>query len=192
MSRIYDKSEVKGGWDLTLILAATLTLIFIPVASCKKEAPKPAVQKQAEKVKPAPKAPPAAPAEIKKEKKTSEEETYSYNPQGRRDPFLSIIEVTKRQREAAQRKKSLKPAESYDVSEIRVIAIARDKDRYYAMVVLPNKKYFTVKEGMTLGIHGGKVIRIDERGVVVREFLTDYKGEIQPKDTILRLRKEEG
>jgi len=26
----------------------------------------------------------------------------------------------------------------------------------------------------------------------VREYLKDYKGEVQPKDTILRLRKEEG
>jgi Tfp pilus assembly protein PilP len=45
---------------------------------------------------------------------------------------------------------------------------------------------------MSLGIYSGKVVRIDARGVVVREYIKDYKGEIQPKDTILRLRKEEG
>lgn len=188
MKKIPDRlvPRLMRGRYLGLTLALILLLALI--AACKKEAPKPAVQKQAEKVQVAPQAPTPA----VKEEKAVEAEAYTYNPKGKRDPFLSIIEASKREKEVEKKKKSLKPSESYDVTDIRVIAIARDKNNYYAMIQLPDKKYFTAKEGMTLGVHGGKIVSIDEGSVVVREFIKDYKGEIQPKDTILRLRKEEG
>jgi len=170
-------------------LALTLSLSF--TLACDKGKPK-VVQKQAENVPAAGLPQKVEPAPQKPEEKKVEVEEYSYSPQGRKDPFLSIIEASKKEKESEKKKKSLKPSEMYDVSEIKVIAIASDKNMSYAMVQLPDKKYFTVKEGMTLGIHNGKVVRIEAGSVLVREFLKDYKGEIQPKDTILRLRKEEG
>jgi|GEM_PF-644908 len=174
------------GLILTLGLLA-LTFSF----ACKKEAPGPAPQRQVPKAQvAAPQAPPQQ--QVKVEERKIEAETYTYDPKGRRDPFLSIIEASKKEREAEKKKKGLRPAEAYDVSDIKVIAIARDRDRYYAMIQLPDKKYFTIREGMALGIYGGKVIRINAEGVVIREYVKNYKGEIQPKDTILRLRKEEG
>ena len=181
------KLRLREFLGLTLTLALTLALGI----ACEKEKPK-VVQKQAQKVQPA--EPPKAvePLPQKPEVKKVEVEAYSYSPQGRRDPFLSIIEASKKEKESEKKKKSLKPSEMYDVAEIKVIAIASDRNRAYAMVQLPDKKYFTVKEGMTLGIYNGKIIRIDAGSVVVREYLKDYKGEVQPKDTILRLRKEEG
>ncbi len=176
----------RSNWALILAMALTVILTF----ACQKEAPRPSAQKQAQKVQvPEQKAP--AP-EVKKEDKRVESETYAYDPKGRRDPFLSIIEASKKEREAEKKKKGLRPAEAYDVSEIKVIAIARDRDRYYAMIQLPDKKYFTIREGMALGVYGGKVIRINAESVLIREYVKNYKGEIQPKDTILKLRKEEG
>lgn len=181
------KLRLREFLGLTLTLALTLALGI----ACEKEKPK-VVQKQAQKVQPA--EPPKAvePSPQKPEEKKVVGEAYSYSPQGRRDPFLSIIEASKKEKESEKKKKSLKPSEMYDVAEIKVIAIARDRNMAYAMVQLPDKKYFTVKEGMTLGLYNGKIIRIDAGSVVVREYLKDYKGEVQPKDTILRLRKEEG
>ncbi len=174
-----------------LALALALTLALVLIAACKKETPKPAVQAQARKAQGAKQAA-TPPAQAAQEEKGAGTETYTYNPKGRRDPFLSIIEASRIEREAEKKKIGTKPSESYDVSEVKVIAIAREKNKYYAMVELPDKKYFTVKAGMTLGTRGGKVIKIDEGGVVVREYVRDYKGEIHTKDTILRLRKEEG
>lgn len=171
---------------LLFILAVVLTLTL--TAACKKEKPKPQAGKEAAKAQaqaPVPKPP-------EKEEKKLETETYSYSTMGRRDPFLSIIEASKATRDAEKKKKSLKPSEAYDARDVRVIAIARDKNRYYAMVQLPDNKYFTVKVGTTLGIYGGKVIKIDAGSVVVREYIKDYKGDIQPKDIILQLRKEGG
>ncbi len=191
MKMISDRAVSGLGRSRNFALILALILTLTTVVACKKEPPRPTAQKQAEKVQVAPKAAPVQTPAVKEEKAV-ETETYVYSPKGRRDPFLSIIEASKRERESEKKKKTLKPSESYDVADIKVIAIARDRRNYYAMVQLPDKKYFTVKEGMTLGVHGGKVIKIDDGGVLVREFIKDYKGEVQPKDTILRLRKEEG
>ncbi len=186
------KATNKLRLGLREILILTLTLALTLIFACAKEKPKPAVQKQAQQVQPAAPVNQEAAAPRKPEEKKIELEAYSYDPKGRPDPFLSIIEASKKEREGEKKKKGLKPSETYDVPDIKVIAIAKDKDRHYAMIQLPDKKYFTIREGMILGLYGGKVIRIDAGSVVVREYVKDYKGEIQPKDTILRLRKEEG
>lgn len=161
-------------------------LLLLPFQGCKKEAPKP--QPQAKKVQPSI----AKDVGQKVEEKKVETEAYTYNPAGRKDPFLSIIEATKKEKEVEKKKKPSRPTEAFDVNDVKIIAIAWEKDRYYAMVRLPDGKYFTLKEGMTIGLYGGKVVKIDPNTVVVREFIKDYKGEIKPRDTILKLRKEEG
>ncbi|HAM50806.1 MAG TPA: hypothetical protein DCP92_08995 [Nitrospiraceae bacterium] len=168
---------------------SVIVLVTIGLFACKNEATNPhgaALQQQAQKVQKA-EPEPAGQAEAPK----VEAETYLYNPQGRRDPFLSIIETTKKARES-EKVKGLKPSESYEVSEVKVIAIASAGKRYYAEIQLPDKKYFTVKEGMPLGLYGGKVVKITPEEVVVREFVKNYRGETQPKDIILKLRQEEG
>ncbi len=171
---------------------STLAIVIMVLVACKEQ-PKPAPMKQpVQKVQPAEKPGRPEAAEAPEEKKAGTPEVYTYEPKGRRDPFLSIIEASKREKEAEKKKRGLKPSEAYDVRDIRVIAIAKDRKRFYAMVQLPDKKYFTIREGMTLGLYGGKVISIDTNAVVVREFVKNYKGELQPRDTILKLRKEEG
>lgn len=169
-----------------MIRILLVLLLLLPFQGCKKEAPKP--QPQAKKVQPSV----DREVEQKVEEKKVETEAYTYNPAGRKDPFLSTIEATKKEKEVEKKKKPSKPTEAFDVNDVKIIAIAWEKDRYYAMVRLPDGKYFTLQEGMTIGLYGGKVVKIDPNTVVVREFIKDYKGEIKPRDTILKLRKEEG
>ncbi len=187
MIKLADGLGLRSGLRLRDVLILTLTLTLTLTLACKKEKPQSEVRKQAQKAQVQEQTAALKPAE---EEKKVETETYAYDAKGRRDPFLSIIEASKSAREAERKKKSFKPSETYDVHDIKVIAIARDKNRSYAMVQLPDKRYFTVKEGVTLGLYGGKVIKIDAGSVVVREYVKDYKGEIQSKDIILKLRKE--
>ncbi len=115
-------------------------------------------------------------------------EVISYTAEGRRDPFLSIVVMTKQK---VVKKKKLNPLENYDVTDFVLIGVIHDGKEYYASVILPDGKAYTIRKGMTLGLYGGKVVDITPDTVVIREYLTDYKGRRKPKDTILKLRKEE-
>jgi type IV pilus assembly protein PilP len=175
----------EGGWCLPYaLLSVIIMLLVLPFAGCKKSPP-PATKPMAEKVQT---------AEVKKDAqqaeqaKKAEPEGYIYDPRGRRDPFLSLVQISQ---EKPKKKKGASPFESYDVDEIRLLAIASDKDRYYALISLPDKKTYTITQGMNLGLQGGKVQKITQSSVVIREYISDYKGEIKPRDITLKLHKGE-
>jgi type IV pilus assembly protein PilP len=159
-------------------------LLLLPNVSCRKELPE--VKK--------PKAEKVEKAEVKREvtgleeAKAIYEEEYKYDPKGRRDPFLSLVAMTKQK---PIKKKGASPFESYDIDEIKLLAIAWDADKHYALIMLPNGKAYTITEGMTLGLQGGKVTKITKNSIVVREYIKDYKGDLKPRDSTLKLHKGE-
>lgn len=159
--------------------------LLLPFGGCKK-GQAPAKKPMAEQVKPA--AVKEAPKETVEAGKVVLEE-YKYDSKGRRDPFLSLVVTTK---EKPTKKKGASPIESYDIDEIQLMAIAWDKERYYALIRLPDKKTYTIIEGMTLGLQNGKIEKITKNSVVIREYVRDYKGEMKPRDSILKLHKGEG
>lgn len=118
-------------------------------------------------------------------------ETYTYSSESRRDPFLSLIEKMTLEKKK-KKSQGVTPLENFDLSQMKLIAIVWEKEQGYALIGLPDNKYYSVKAGMPIGIHNGKVQNITENSVTVREFLPDYRGELKPEDTIFRLRKEEG
>jgi type IV pilus assembly protein PilP len=163
-------------------LLSILFIITCLVPGCKKQ--------QAPPIKPS--AANVQPVEIKKEQeetKKVELEVYMYDPKGRRDPFLSLIAPT---RQKSLKVKGGSPFESYGVDEINLLAIAWDKQKYYALIMFPDRKSYTITEGTKLGVHGGKVEKITQDTVLIREYIKDYRGVVKPKDSILKLRKEEG
>lgn len=114
---------------------------------------------------------------------------YAYDPRGRRDPFLSLVKRDKdRKREAPP---DAPPIERFSVEEIKLLAIASDKDKDYALILLPNQKTYTIKVGTVIGREGGKVEEITAEKVVIREYFKDYRGDLKPKDTVLKLHKGE-
>lgn len=169
------------------IALISILCLLLPLGACTSEPV--SVKKPGEKK--------AAPVEVKEQQQqqqtveTKDEiqnEFYDYNPQGRRDPFLSLVEIEKKK---TPRKKGASPIESFSVEEIKLLAIASDRDESYAMILLPNQKTFTIKKGMVLGLEGGKVEEISAEKVVIREYVKDYKGNLKPKDTVLKLHKGE-
>lgn len=165
-------------------LVYTLILILFIGPGCKDEG--------ATDKKPVAKVPAAASsaasATVQKEEPKVEKEVYVYDPKGRRDPFMSLVQASKPK---AQRKKGASPIEIFDVDEIKLIAIAWDNNQYYALITMPDSKSYTIRKGMTLGLNNGKVIDITKDSVFIQEQIKDYKGQTKSKDTILKLRKEE-
>jgi type IV pilus assembly protein PilP len=165
------------------LICIFLLLSVMGFAGCKGKATvgKPAAGKPAAKA--------AAPAAVQAEGPKVEKEVYVYDPKGRRDPFLSLMPVVQTKTE---RKTGGSPVEHYDVEDLKIIAIVWDSQQYYAVVTLPDNKSYTVRKGMTLGLNNGKIIGITKDTVLIKEQIKDYKGQLKTKDTILRLRKEEG
>lgn len=165
------------------LVYALILLSFISLG-CKDKV---ATDKKPVAQKPAATSPAASPTVQKQEPKV-EKEVYVYDPKGRRDPFMSLVQASKPK---AERKKGASPIEIFDVDEIKLIAIAWDSNQYYALITMPDTKSYTIRKGMTLGLNNGKVIDITKDSVYIQEQIKDYKGQPKSKDTILKLRKEE-
>jgi len=131
---------------------------------------------------------PAPLGEIK-DVEISKIELVPYTAKSRRDPFASIIVTTKAKME--KKKKSLNPLENFDVTDFKLMGIIYDGKRYYASVVLPDNKAYTLKAGMNAGLYGGKVAKITNDAIIFNEYVVDYLGVKQLKKTELKLRKEE-
>lgn len=133
---------------------------------------------------------PAAKVAAKAQGEKEQEEkpvVYDYEARGRRDPFTSLIAIAK---EKQKRKKTSNPLENFSVDEIRVTAIVWDANGSFALITLPDNKSYTIRQGMTLGQHGGKVVKITNDSVMVKEQIRDYRGQLITKDTTLKLREE--
>ncbi|MCX7794042.1 MAG: pilus assembly protein PilP [Thermodesulfovibrionales bacterium] len=161
-----------------LAILLSFLLFLAPLISCKK---KPAGT-------PAPKTQKVQKEEIKLEEEKPSEEIVAFNPP-QRDPFTSL--VLKAKEAEAKKPRGLHPLESYSVDEFRLIAIVWNKNERYAMVTVPDGKSYTIKEGTTVGIHNGKVMRIEPKAVYIREFIKDYRGVVRARDFTLKLREEE-
>ncbi|TAL26501.1 MAG: hypothetical protein EPN94_03105 [Nitrospirae bacterium] len=120
------------------------------------------------------------------EKIKIEDEILIYNKEGKRDPFASLL--IKAQEGP---KSGATPLESYDISTVKVIGVVWNAGGHFAEIVLPDGKAYTLREGMAIGLHNGKVQRITPNSIVIKESVKDYKGNIKSKETILKLREEE-
>ena len=164
-----------------LIFIIILCLV-LPLGGCKKE---PVVVKRSKAQK-------VEKAEVKKE--TAEttpvdiSQYYEYDSKGRRDPFQPLVKPTKTK---TVKKPGASPIESYSIDELKLLAIAWEKDKQYALILLPDKKTFTITKGMVIGLENGTVEEITPNTVVIREYVKDYKGNIKPKDTVLKLHRGE-
>lgn len=138
----------------------------------------------------------AAPSEVKQTQAGTtetkvEQEIYIYNPGTRRDPFLSIIVAEKAAKEATKGLKNVPPLEAYDISQFKLIAILFEKSQKYAVIGLPDGKFYNIKEGAIVGVNEGRVFRVMPDSIIVRERIRDYRGKTAVNDTTLKLRKEE-
>lgn len=116
-------------------------------------------------------------------------ERYPYTAGGRREPFASIITAAKKKMEV--KRKSANPLENFDVADFKLLGVINDGKAYYASVVLPDNKAYTLTRGMRVGVHGGKVEKITFDKVVIEEFVVNFMGNLEKKYTEINLRKEE-
>lgn len=111
---------------------------------------------------------------------------YTYDPEDKRDPFRSF--VLDQAREQAER--DVGPLEQFDISQLTVVAVVWDTQVPRALVADPSGRPYIVAEGAQVGKNEGRVIRIADDLVLVKETYVDWLGERTTKDIEMRLHRE--
>jgi Tfp pilus assembly protein PilP len=112
--------------------------------------------------------------------------SYSYNPEGRRDPFSSILQI-------GQRKKGnlLPPLQRVELSQLQLIGIVWGGFGYSAMLQSSDGKGYTVQAGTLVGSKKGFVKEINPKTLVVQETFTDVFGDKKTRDFVFQLHSQE-
>jgi type IV pilus assembly protein PilP len=123
---------------------------------------------------------PAAEAEVKNpvDQELQPDPTgYSYNPQGRRDPFVSLLKPVS----ADQGVKTRRPGmEGFLIQEVALKGIVRTPKGYTAMLLGTDGKSYFVQQGQRL--FDGVVTKIDATAVTFRQEITDPLSTVKSRD----------
>lgn len=114
---------------------------------------------------------------------------FVYEPAGRRDPFVALLEVKKA---VAVDEGPLTPLQTYDVGQLRLAGVVVGHNAPVAMVMAPGGKSYVLKKGDRVGKNHGKVVDITESGVLVKERFYDFAGEIRENLQEISLPKRSG
>ena len=111
---------------------------------------------------------------------------YRYNPQGKADPFRSFI------RREPDLDGEQSPLERFDLSQLAVSAIMWGSDRPRALITDPAGKGYIVSEGAAIGKNQGRVVKIDDNLIRVKETYVDFQDRATTKEVEMRLYESQG
>ncbi len=103
---------------------------------------------------------------------TGNEEWYRYRAEGRRDPFLSVLDVGQG---PVRRDGPLTPLEQFEPSQLRLVGVIWNSDGYRALLETPDGMAYTADLGTAIGVNG-TVSNISEENLIVRQSVQDIFG----------------
>ncbi len=119
---------------------------------------------------------------------------FKYDIKNLPDPFIPFIK-----REALKKispkktNRPLTPLEKIDPSQLKLVGIVYSKTLSpMALVELPNKKGYVLRQGTKIGVNGAYVKNIYSTHVVIVEPFMDIFGKKQYKNIVLKLHKRKG
>jgi type IV pilus assembly protein PilP len=111
---------------------------------------------------------------------------YTYNPNGRRDPFEPY------RHDLADEGQIQTPLMAYELQQLSVVAVVWHAMKRRALIADPRGETHVVREGSPIGKNDGLVIHIGDNIVLVKETYVDFAGEMTTKDVELRIRRSQG
>ena len=102
---------------------------------------------------------------------------YTYNPQGRRDPFVSLQKPVEANRGPGSRPPGVK---GFLIQEVALKGIVRDKSGYIAILLGTDGKSYFVRVGERL--FDGVVTAIDAANITFRQEVTDPLSPVKSRD----------
>jgi type IV pilus assembly protein PilP len=112
------------------------------------------------------------------------EESYHYNPEGKRDPFLSPFY---RQPEQVMPEEVKTPLQRFDLGQLKLVGIVLEDKEPRALIEDSGGLGYIVTKGTPIGSKGGIVKAIEPKRVVVEEYETDFYGKRQAQERELLL-----
>jgi type IV pilus assembly protein PilP len=111
---------------------------------------------------------------------------YSYNPEGRRDPFVSLVGRGNDPKQAAH----AAGIPGLLVNEVTVKGVIRGRSGYIAMIQGPDNKTYIVHSGDRL--LDGSVKSVSQDGVVFSQDVNDPLSLVKQREVPKRIRAAEG
>jgi type IV pilus assembly protein PilP len=112
---------------------------------------------------------------------------FTYVSAGKRDPFRSFI---LEQQASRNLNHDRGPLEQFELAQLALHAVVWDTPRPRALVTDPSGRGYIVAEGTPIGKNEGRVTKITDNLMVVRETYIDYLGERTEKDIEMRVRQK--
>jgi len=170
-----------------VILVVSFALLILAGCADEVQTPQPAASTTKSSVAAKKSAAEKQPEEMPDE---NQEQVYSYNPIGKRDPFTSpmasFVDVEGLEEEP------LTPLQRYDIEQYRLSGVVLGLGAPKAMVASPDGKSYILQLGTKIGKNGGKVVKINNEGVLVEEVLRDFSGETRVNSVLIALPKRKG
>ncbi len=129
---------------------------------------------------------------------------YTYDAEGKPDPFNPFIDVNKKLAEEKNKKKEtvaapaakpenlqfLPPLQRYGIEEFRLVAIGGSDMKRIAIVEDSNGRSYSLLRNTKIGMNDGKVLKILDDSVIIEEKVRDAMGKVAPRRVILKLMKD--
>ncbi len=118
----------------------------------------------------------------------AQEPKTEYTVQGVRDPFqpYEIIKLDDQSRMTAA-----DILQNITLGQISLVGVILDNDPR-ALVQDASNTGYIIKEGMHIGENSGIVTKISSNGVTIKQHFKDYMGNVNTREVVLTLKKEEG
>jgi type IV pilus assembly protein PilP len=130
---------------------------------------------------------------VKKAKKSVYEASgYTYDPMGKKDPFMPLIKDEGKLIDPLLAQGPLTPLQKYTLAELKLVAVLQAGDQSKAMVEDSKGDGYILSKGTLIGDKYGEVVQIKDNEIIIVEKEVDVSsGEIIEKNASLILHKPE-
>lgn len=176
--------------SISLVAVTACATVMLSARPTKASSPTPAPSSAKTAPPPAPVVPPAAGnektaasgANESKAEAATPSDSYSYDPGGRRDPFLTLIGPSTQ----ARRGTKIDNASGIAVAELSVRGVLESRGKLVAMVKGPDNKTYIVHQGDKL--LDGAIRSITPQGLVIEQEVNDPLSVVKQREVRKLLR----
>lgn len=111
-------------------------------------------------------------------------DSYHYDPEGKRDPFLSPFY---RRPEQPILEEAQTPLQRFDLGQLKLVGVIMEEREPKALIEDSGGLGYIVTKGTPIGSKGGTIKAIEPRRVIVEEYEVDFYGKRQAQERELPL-----